>query len=76
MRKPSHRPLGVPSTYRPPGSFTASFSVTDQGLTFPDITSYLTLGMVQSLPVSPSLFSTQRRGRWMSPEKAAGEVVF
>lgn len=76
MRKPSHRPLGVPSTYRPPGSITAPFLATDQGLTFPDITSHLTLGMVQNLPVFPSLFSTQRGGRWMSPEKAVGEVVF
>jgi hypothetical protein len=31
--------------------------------------------MVQNF-LFPSLFSTQRGGRWMSLEKAAGEVVF
>lgn len=54
-----------------PGPIFAPLSAT-----FPDTVSHLTLGMPQNLPVFSSLFSTQRGGRCMSPEKAAGEVFW
>lgn len=66
--------LGLPPPESPPRPIFSPFSAPAQGLSFPDMVSYLIVGMVQGLPMFSSLFSTQRGGRWRAPEKAAGEA--